>query len=160
MAEELLSSTTSENLSKPKRVIEILLVEDNPGDVRLTQEALKESDVKSNLTSVMDGADAIKYLTQEGEYAEAKKPDLILLDLNLPKKDGKEVLSLIKSDEELKLIPVVVLTTSNAESDIFKTYDLHANCYITKPVDFNHFIQVIKSIEEFWLNVVRLPSEA
>lgn len=160
MEKDLLNKTTSEGIGKPKRVIEILLVEDNPGDVRLTQEALKESDVKSNLNSVMDGAEAIKYLSQTGEYESAKKPDLILLDLNLPKKDGKEVLTLIKSDEDLKLIPVVVLTTSNAESDIFKTYDLHANCYITKPVDFNHFIQVIKSIEEFWLNVVRLPSEA
>jgi len=159
MEDKILNNLNSVDVDKPNRVVEILLVEDNPGDVRLTQEALKESDVKSNLYSVMDGADAIKYLTKEGEYANVKKPDLILLDLNLPKKDGKEVLSLIKSDEDLKLIPVVVLTTSNAESDIFKTYDLHANCYITKPVDFNHFIQVIKSIEEFWLNVVRLPSE-
>lgn len=153
------SETESEHLNEPEKVIEILLVEDNPGDVRLTKEALKESDVNSNLSSVVDGADAIEYLTKQGKYEGAKKPDLILLDLNLPKKDGKEVLTLIKSHEELKTIPVVVLTTSNAESDILKTYDLHANCYITKPVDFNQFIQVIKSIEEFWLNVVKLPSD-
>ena len=107
----------------------------------------------------MDGAEAIKFLFREGAYADSKRPDLILLDLNLPKKDGREVLGKIKADDDLKKIPVVVLTTSNAESDILKAYDLHANCYITKPVDFNRFIEVIKSIEQFWLTIVRLPSE-
>ncbi len=143
-----------------RRVLEILLVEDNPGDVRLTQEALKEGNVLNNLNVIMDGAEAINYLFREGEkYADAKRPDLILLDLNLPKKDGREVLDKIKKDPQLKRIPVVVLTTSNAETDIIRAYDLYANCYITKPVDFNRFIEVIKSIEQFWLTIVRLPSE-
>lgn len=141
------------------RVLEILLVEDNPGDVRLTQEALKEGRIVNNLNTVMDGAEAIKYLFQEGEYTNVCRPDLILLDLNLPKKDGREVLETIKTDVDLKRIPVVVLTTSNAEIDILKAYDLHANCYITKPVDFNKFIDVVQSIEQFWLSIVRLPSE-
>ncbi len=141
------------------KIVEILLVEDNPGDIRLTQEALKEGNIPNNLHTVMDGAEAIKFLFREGTYTEAKRPDLILLDLNLPKKDGREVLSKIKADNDLKKIPVVVLTTSNAETDILKAYDLHANCYITKPVDFNRFIEVIKSIEQFWLTIVRLPSE-
>lgn len=141
------------------RVLEILLVEDNPGDVRLTQEALKEGNISNNLNVIMDGAEAIKYLFREEKYAAAKHPDLILLDLNLPKKDGREVLDKIKKDPKLKRIPVVVLTTSNAETDILKAYDLHANCYITKPVDFNRFIEVIKAIEQFWLTIVRLPSE-
>jgi len=144
---------------KDTKIVEILLVEDNPGDIRLTQEALKEGNVPHSLNAVMDGAEAIKYLFKEGRYAGAKTPDLILLDLNLPKKDGKEVLKKIKHDSVLKRIPVVVLTTSNAGSDITKAYDLHANCYITKPVDFNRFIEVIKSIELFWLSTVRLPSE-
>jgi len=141
------------------KIVEILLVEDNPGDIRLTQEALKEGNIPNNLHTVMDGAEAIKFLFREGSYADSKRPDLILLDLNLPKKDGREVLGKIKADDDLKKIPVVVLTTSNAESDILKAYDLHANCYITKPVDFNRFIEVIKSIEQFWLTIVRLPSE-
>lgn len=144
---------------KENKVAEILLVEDNPGDIRLTQEALKEGNIPNNLNTVMDGAAAIRFLFKEGEYANAKRPDLILLDLNLPRKDGREVLAKIKADKALKRIPVVVLTTSNAETDILKAYDLHANCYITKPVDFNHFITVIKSIEQFWLTTVRLPSE-
>lgn len=144
---------------KFNRPIEILLVEDNPGDIRLTKEAFKESNVVTNLSAVMDGAEAISYLTKQGDFANALKPDIILLDLNIPKKDGKEVLELIKKDESLKQIPVVVLTTSNAESDIYKTYDLHANCYITKPADFNYFIDIVQSIAEFWLNIVSLPSE-
>jgi chemotaxis family two-component system response regulator Rcp1 len=137
--------------------IEILLVEDNPGDVRLTQEALKEDKIINNLHLAKDGIEAISFLRREREYADAVRPDLILLDLNLPKKDGREVLMEIKKDEELRRIPVVVLTTSRAEEDIIRTYDCHANCYITKPVDFEQFINVIKSIEDFWLSVVKLP---
>lgn len=137
--------------------IEILLVEDNPGDVRLTKEALKEDKIINNLHLAKDGIEAISFLRREGEYANAVRPDLILLDLNLPKKDGREVLTEIKKDEGLRRIPVVVLTTSRAEEDIIRTYDCHANCYITKPVDFEQFINVIKSIEDFWLSVVKLP---
>jgi chemotaxis family two-component system response regulator Rcp1 len=141
------------------RPVEILLVEDNPGDVRLTIEALKEGKVSNNVNTVGDGAEAMAFLHQSGNYADAPRPDLILLDLNLPKKDGREVLEEIKEDPELKRIPVVVLTTSQAEQDILKVYDLHANCYITKPVDLEQFMKVVKSIEDFWLTVVRLPKE-
>ncbi len=137
--------------------IEILLVEDNPGDVRLTKEALKEGKVTNKINVVMDGMEAMAFLHREGKYASAPKPDLILLDLNLPKKNGREVLSEIKMDSRLKCIPVVVLTSSQAEKDIVMTYNLHANCYITKPVDFGQFIDVVKSIENFWFNVVKLP---
>ena len=140
------------------KTVEILLVEDNMGDIRLTKEALKEGNIPYHLNMVMDGAEAIKFLFKEGKYADVQRPDIILLDLNLPKKDGKEVLAKIKVDAGLKSIPVVVLTTSTSEADIHKAYDLHANCYITKPVDFNQFIEVIKSIEEFWLTLVQLPS--
>jgi CheY-like chemotaxis protein len=138
--------------------INILLVEDNPGDVRLTQEALEEGKMINKLHVVEDGVEAMAFLRQEEKYADAVRPDLILLDLNLPKKDGREVLSEIKADERLKRIPVVILTTSRAEEDIVKTYDYHANCYITKPVDLDQFIKIVKSIEDFWLTVVRLPS--
>lgn len=144
----------SDEFSAP---IEILLVEDNPGDVRLTQEALKEGKILNNLYTAKDGVEAISFLRREGGYENAVRPDLILLDLNLPKKDGREVLEEIKKDEDLKRIPVVVLTTSRAEEDIVRTYDRHANCYITKPVDFDQFINVVKSIESFWLSVVKLP---
>jgi CheY-like chemotaxis protein len=137
--------------------IEILLVEDNPGDVRLTQEAFKEGKVSNNLNVARDGVEALAYLRQEGEYASAPRPDVILLDLNLPKKDGREVLAEIKEDPDLRRIPVVVLTTSLAEQDILRSYNLHANCYITKPVDLERFITVVKSIETFWLTVVKLP---
>ena len=137
--------------------IEILLVEDNPGDVRLTQEVLNDGKVRNNMSVVKDGVDAISFLYQTGEYAGAPRPDVILLDLNLPKKDGREVLAEIKADSDLKHIPVVVLTTSSAEQDIFGSYDLHANCYITKPVDLDQFIRVIRSIEDFWLTIVKLP---
>jgi CheY-like chemotaxis protein len=140
--------------------IEILLVEDNPADVRLTQEALKEGKVRNNLHIARDGIEAIEYLRRVGKHASSPRPDLILLDLNLPRKDGREVLADIKADPELKAIPVVVLTTSAAEADIFKSYKLHANCYITKPVDLDQFVQVVKSIDDFWLTVVRLPTEA
>jgi two-component system, chemotaxis family, response regulator Rcp1 len=138
--------------------IEILLVEDNPGDVRLTEEALKEGKVVNRLNVVPDGVEALAYLRKEGEYASAETPDLMLLDLNLPKKDGREVLAEVKEDPELRMIPVVVLTTSRDEQDILKSYDLHANCYITKPVDFEQFISVVRAIEDFWLSVVKLPS--
>jgi len=137
--------------------IAILLVEDSPADVRLTQEALKEEKLHNNLTVVNDGVEAMAYLHREGKYANAARPDLILLDLNLPKKDGREVLKEIKSDERLKSIPVVVLTISKAEEDVIKSYNLHANCYITKPIDLNQFSKVVKSIQEFWLTIVKLP---
>jgi len=139
------------------RPVEILLVEDNPADVRLTREALKEEKVYNNLYVVADGVEAMAYLRREGNYATAVRPDLILLDLNLPKKDGREVLKEIKSDPSLKVIPVCILTVSKAEEDILKSYSLHANCYITKPVDLTQFIKVAKSIQEFWLTIVKLP---
>jgi two-component system, chemotaxis family, response regulator Rcp1 len=144
-------------MSATGKPIEILLVEDNPADVRLTQEALKEGKVRNNLFIARDGIEAIEYLRKVGKHANATRPDLILLDLNLPRKDGREVLADIKRDADLKHIPVVVLTTSSAEADIFKSYDLHANCYITKPVDLDQFVKVVKSIDDFWLTVVRLP---
>lgn len=137
--------------------VEILLVEDNPGDVRLMQEVLRDGKVRNNMCVVMDGVDAIAFLRQTGGHADAPRPDIILLDLNLPKKDGREVLADIKADSDLKRIPVVVLTTSSAEQDIIKSYDLHANCYITKPVDLDRFIRVIRSIEDFWLTIAKLP---
>ncbi len=137
--------------------IEILLVEDSPGDVRLTKEALKEGRVRNRLSVVEDGADAVAFLRREGVHADAPRPDLILLDLNLPKKDGREVLDEIKHDPDLKVIPVVVLTTSRADEDVLRAYELNANCYITKPVDFQQFLSVVKSIEDFWLTVVKLP---
>ena len=139
--------------------IEILMIEDNPGDVRLTQEALKENKIYNRLYAVGDGVEAMAFLRREGKYADAPRPDLILLDLNLPKKDGREVLAEVKADEGLKRIPVVILTSSQAEEDIIRTYNLHANCYITKPVDLDQFIRVVKSIEEFWLTIVKLPRE-
>ena len=139
--------------------VKILLVEDNPGDVRLTQEALKEGKVANEMYVVGDGIDALGFLRQEGKYAEAPRPDLILLDLNLPRKDGREVLAEIKEDKDLKRIPVVILTTSKAEVDILKTYNLNANCYITKPVNLDRFITVVQSIEDFWFTIVTLPSE-
>jgi CheY-like chemotaxis protein len=140
--------------------IEILLVEDNPADVRLTTEALKEERVYNNLSIVSDGVEALEFLHKEGKYANAVRPDLILLDLNLPKKDGREVLKEIKEDNKLKAIPVVVLTVSKAEEDILRSYNLHANCYITKPVDLEQFIKVAKSIQDFWLTIVKLPKNA
>jgi two-component system, chemotaxis family, response regulator Rcp1 len=137
--------------------IEILLVEDNPGDVRLTKEALREGKVYSNLHTVKDGVEAMEYLRREGKYQDVPRPDIILLDLNLPRKDGREVLEEIKSDDKLKRIPVVVLTTSKAEEDVLRTYNLHANCYVTKPVDLEKFMVVVKTIDMFWLTVVTLP---
>jgi two-component system, chemotaxis family, response regulator Rcp1 len=144
---------------KSGKEVEILLVEDSPGDVRLTIEALKEAKIKNNLNVVQDGVDAMEFLQHKGSYKNAIRPDLILLDLNLPRKDGREVLAEIKNTPELRQIPVVVLTTSRAEEDVLRAYDLHANCYITKPVDFKQFMSVVKSIENFWLTVVKLPTK-
>ena len=141
------------------RPIEILLVEDNPGDVRLTMEALRQDKMRNNLHVVMDGVEALAWLRREDSYADAPRPDIILLDLNLPKKDGREVLEEIKTDPDLKRIPVVILTTSAAEEDILRAYEFNANCYITKPVDLEQFIKVVKAIEEFWLTVVKLPEK-
>jgi len=143
--------------SSSGKSIEILLVEDNPGDVDLAKEALSDSKMHNILQVVGDGEAAMAYLNRTGKYANALRPDLIILDLNLPKKDGREVLAEIKADENLKCIPVVILTTSKAEEDILQTYNLHANCYITKPIDLNQFIKVVKSIEDFWLTIVKLP---
>lgn len=137
--------------------VEILLVEDNLGDIRLTQVALKDSKIANTLNVVKDGVDALAYLRREGPFANAVRPDIILLDLNLPRKDGREVLEEIKADELLRRIPVVVLTTSSADEDIIRSYNLHANCFITKPVDLNSFVTIVKSIEHFWFQIVKLP---
>ena len=139
------------------KAVEILLIEDNPGDVRLTLEALHEGKVKNNLVVAPDGETALAILRREGAHADAPRPDLILLDLNLPKKDGREVLAEIKADEKLHCIPVVVLTTSKSEEDVLRSYQLNANCYITKPVDLEQFIRVVRAIEDFWLTMVVLP---
>lgn len=140
------------------RQVEVLLIEDNPGDVRLTQEAFKDGRVYVNLTVANDGVEAMEILNRKGPYAEKPRPDLILLDLNLPRKNGREVLAEIKADEELRRIPVIVMTTSKAEQDIHRAYNLNANCYITKPVDLEEFLTVVRSIEDFWLTIVTLPS--
>ena len=145
-------------MTRPGRPIEILLVEDNPGDVRLTIEGLNEGKVRNNLHVAKDGVEALAFLRRQGQHTDAVRPDLILLDLNLPRKDGREVLSEIKADDSLKTIPVVVLTTSRAEQDVLHSYQLQANCYITKPVDLEQFITVVKSIEDFWLTIVTLPT--
>jgi CheY-like chemotaxis protein len=138
--------------------IEILLVEDNPGDARLAIEALKDGKISNRLTVVEDGTAALQYLRHEGKYRDAERPDLILLDLNLPGKNGREVLREMKADSDLRAIPVVILTTSSAEVDVLKSYDLYANCYIVKPVDLMQFVNVVRGIEDFWLSIVRLPS--
>jgi chemotaxis family two-component system response regulator Rcp1 len=145
--------------SKSGTAINILLVEDNPGDVRLTKEAMRDSKVRNNMEVVMDGVEALAFLHKNGPFSGFFRPDLILLDLNLPLKSGLEVLQEIKADENLKRIPVVILTTSQAEKDIIKSYDLHANAYITKPVDLDQFIAVVKAIEGFWLEIVKLPPD-
>ena len=139
--------------------IEILLVEDNPGDVRLTREALKDGRVLNRLSVVTDGEQAMEFLRRTGRHAEAPRPDLILLDLNLPRKDGREVLAEVKADDDLRRIPVVILTTSRSEEDVLRSYDLHANCFITKPVGLDQFLTVVESIQDFWLSVVRLPPD-
>ena len=146
----------SEEIGRP---IEILLVEDNPGDARLVKEALKDGKVLNELHVVSDGVEALEFLRHNGTYADAVHPDLILLDLNLPKKSGHKVLAEIKDDPDLKRIPVVVLTVSKAEEDIMITYNLHGNCFITKPIDFDQFVRVVKAIEDFWLSIVRLPPD-
>ena len=148
---------TWEQLGRP---IEVLLVEDNPGDVRLTAEALHEGKVWNRLSVTPDGVEALAFLRRLDTYAAVPRPDVILLDLNLPKRDGREVLAEIKGDPALRTIPVVILTTSKAEEDILRTYNLHANCYITKPVDFDQFLRVVRAIEDFWLCIVKLPSAA
>jgi len=147
------------NVGKDAKPIEILLVEDSPGDVRLTQEALRDAKVQNILHLAPDGLEATAFLLRQGKYASAPRPDLILLDLNLPKKSGRELLEEIKLDRNLKSIPVVILTTSSAEEDILRSYQLHANCYITKPVDLDQFLKVVKSIDNFWLAIVKLPVE-
>ena len=139
------------------RPIEILLVEDNPGDVRLTREALKDAKVANTLHVVEDGVSALDFLHRRSPYVEAPRPDLVLLDLNLPRKNGREVLAEIKSEEKIRAIPVVILTTSQAEEDVLRAYNLHANCYITKPVDFTQFTTIVRTIEDFWLTIVTLP---
>ncbi len=145
------------NVGVTGKPIEVLLVEDNPGDVVLTVEAFNDGRMTNHLSVVEDGEEALAYLRREGRHADASAPDLILLDLNLPKKDGREVLQEIKKDESLRRIPVIILTTSTAEQDILRTYDLHANCYINKPVNFDEFLTVARAIENFWLTIVRLP---
>jgi len=139
--------------------VEILLAEDNPGDAKLTRKALEQGNIINNLHVVTDGVEALEYLRQEGEYADKPRPDLMLLDLNMPRKDGREVLEAIKTDADLRRIPVVVMTSSEAEEDIVQSYDLHANAYLTKPIDFDGFLDVVGSIEEFWLSVVKMPPE-
>ena len=138
--------------------IDILLAEDNEGDARLAKEAMRDSKVINTIHHVPDGVEAMAFLRKEGKYADAPRPDLILLDLNLPRKDGREVLADIKEDEDLKRIPVVILTVSNDEADILRSYNLHANCYITKPIDLAQFLNVVRSIEDFWLTIVKLPN--
>jgi len=147
------------NNPPPQRPIEILMVEDSPSDAQLTIEALHAAKIANRLNHVEDGVEALRFLRREGPYADAPRPDLILLDLNLPRKDGREVLDELKRDPDLKVIPVVVLTTSRSEQDVLRSYQLHANCYITKPVDFTQFMAVVKAIEHFWLTVVTLPGE-
>jgi CheY-like chemotaxis protein len=142
---------------KTARPIEILLIEDSPSDAALTIEALQAGKIVNNLNRVADGVEAMAYLRKQGKFAESSRPDLVMLDLNLPKKDGREVLQELKSDPSLKLIPIIVLTTSRADKDVLQSYALNANCYITKPVDFQQFIDVVRSIERFWLSVVTLP---
>ena len=145
---------TAKRLSRP---VEILMVEDNPGTVRLTQEVMRDSKVRNAMYVVDDGVEAMAFLRKQGRYNSAPRPDLVLLDLNLPRKDGRETLAEMKQDEELKRIPVVVLTTSRSEEDVLRAYDLHANCYLTKPVGLEDFVKVVKSIENFWIEMATLP---
>jgi CheY-like chemotaxis protein len=145
------------NVARSGKVIDVLLVEDDPGDVLMTREAFEDNKVVNRLQVVSDGVSALTFLRKEGEFADAPTPDLVLLDLNLPRMDGREVLEAMKSDEQLRSIPVVVLTTSEAEEDVVRSYSLHANAYVTKPVDFDRFIEVVRQIDEFFVEVVRLP---
>jgi chemotaxis family two-component system response regulator Rcp1 len=148
-----------ESMATGMKAFEILLVEDSPGDVRLTREALKDAKVYINLHVASDGIEAMAFLNREGEYADAPRPDLILLDLNLPRKDGRQVLEEIKESPSLKRIPVVILTTSSSDEDVMRSYQFHANCYISKPVDLDGFLKVVRSIDNFWLSIVKLPHE-
>jgi len=148
--------SSMENGTRP---IEILLVEDNPGDARLTIEAMREAKMRNRIHVVEDGVEAMAFLRRQGSFGEAPRPDLILLDLNLPRKDGREVLAEVKADPDLKRIPVVILTTSRAEEDVMRAYDLHANCYVTKPVDLAQFMKIVSQIDEFWVKVVTLPGK-
>ncbi len=141
------------------KMVEILLIEDNPGDVRLTKEALKECKISNKLHIALDGIEAMDFLFKKEKFKNSPRPDVILLDLNLPKKDGREVLAEIKQDKDLRRIPVVILTTSKSEEDVIKTYNLHANCYISKPIDMEQFIKVVKSIGDFWFTIVKLPPD-
>ncbi len=141
------------------RLVEILLVEDNPGDVRLTQEAFKETNILNHLNVVGDGVDAMAFLRTEGGYTDVVRPDIVLLDLNLPRKSGRDVLEEIKGDPALRNIPIVILTTSRAEQDVLNAYEHHANCYITKPVGFEQFVEIVGSISQFWLSIVELPAK-
>lgn len=150
------SVMSKDQLNRP---VIILLVEDNEADIRLTREGIKEAKIKNDLHVVRDGEDALQFLRKKGAYQDVPTPDLVLLDLNLPKKDGRQVLEEIKTDEQLKFIPVVVLTSSQAEKDILESYSLHANCYVTKPMGLNQFVEVIKSIEDFWISIDKLPIE-
>jgi chemotaxis family two-component system response regulator Rcp1 len=143
--------------AKPPQSVDILLVEDNPGDVRLIQEALQDGKLLNRIATMSDGQKALAYLRKQGSYAQAPRPDLILLDLNIPRKDGREVLAEIKADPLLRSIPVVIVTSSQAEEDILRSYDTHANCYVTKPVDLEKFVAVVRAIEEFWVTIVKLP---
>ena len=147
------------DINRQGEPVEILLAEVNPGDAKLTRKALEQGKVINNLHVVTDGVEAMAYLRQEGEYADRPRPDLVLLDLNMPRKDGREVLQDIKSDDDLRRIPVVVMTSSEAEEDIVQSYDLHANAYVTKPIDFDGFLDVVGSLEDFWLSVVKMPPE-
>ena len=147
------------NGHRGSRAVRILLVEDNPGDVRLTREALREAKVRNEMAVAMDGEEAIAYLRRTGKFKDATRPDVIMLDLNLPKKSGLEVLKDVKSDDDLRRIPIVVVTSSEAEQDIVKSYNLHANCFVTKPVDLSRFLEVVKAVENFWLTIVQLPPE-
>ena len=152
-----MTNANQANTEQQPRPIEILLVEDNPGDVRLTQEVVRDSKLINRLWTVTDGEQATDFLKHQGAYAKAVRPDLILLDLNLPKKDGRQLLGEIKADPNLRRIPVVILTSSQAEEDVLRTYDLHANCYVHKPVDLERFVGVVRSIEDFWISIVKLP---
>nr|MDT0664600.1 response regulator [Micromonospora sp. DSM 115978] len=145
-------------MTEPVLPVEVLLVEDDPGDVLMTREAFEDHKLRNNLNVVNDGVEALAYLRGEGEYAGAARPDLILLDLNLPRRDGRQVLEEVKADESLRRIPIVVLTTSEAEEDVLRSYDLHANAYITKPVDFEQFVSVVRHIDDFFVTIARLPS--
>lgn len=155
---DLLDERKLMNESPYGKPIEILLVEDNPDDANLTIDALKDGRVRNNISVIEDGMEAMSYLRREGKHAAAQRPDLILLDLNLPRKNGREVLQEIKEDPDLKRIPVVIMTTSKSEQDVFEAYNLHANCYITKPVDLDQFLGVVRKIEDFWLTIVKLPA--